>query len=86
VVESVHDELAIRALTVREITKSVSRLRKTRPEIAATLDMKVTAIFNMFGGQILATGWLPKNGVRLSVNERSTSITQVLQQLRMYIV
>jgi hypothetical protein len=62
--KSVDDaDLAISALTVREITKGVAKLRKTKPETAATLDAAVTAIFDAFEGRILsvdrpvATAW-----------------------------
>ncbi len=52
--KSVNDaDLAISALTVREIAKGVSKLRKTRPETAAALDTAVAAIFDAFEGRIL---------------------------------
>lgn len=62
--KSVDDaDLAISALTVREIAKGVAKLRKTKPETAAALEAAVTAIFDAFEGRILsvdrpvATGW-----------------------------
>lgn len=46
-------DLAISALTVREIAKGVAKLRKTKPETAAALDAAVTEIFDAFEGRIL---------------------------------
>jgi len=46
-------DLAISALTVREIAKGVAKLRKTKPETAAALDVAVSAIFDAFEGRIL---------------------------------
>lgn len=46
-------DLAISALTVREVVKGVAKLRKKKPETAATLDAAVTAIFDAFEGRIL---------------------------------
>ena len=46
-------DLAISALSVREIIKGVAKLRKTKPETAAALDEAVTAIFDAFEGRIL---------------------------------
>ena len=52
--KSVDDaDLAISALTVREIAKGVAKLRKTKPETATTLDSVVSAIFDAFEGRIL---------------------------------
>jgi predicted nucleic acid-binding protein len=52
--KSVDDaNLAISALTVREIVKGVAKLRKTKPEMAAALDATVSAIFDAFEGRIL---------------------------------
>lgn len=52
--KSVDDaDLAISALTVREIAKGVAKLRKTKPETAAALSATVTAIFDAFEGRIL---------------------------------
>jgi predicted nucleic acid-binding protein len=47
-------DLAISALTVREITKGVTKLRTTKPETAAVLDVTVKAIFDAFEGRILS--------------------------------
>lgn len=53
--KSINDaELAISALSVREITKGVDKLRKTKPETAAALEAAVTAIFDAFEGRILS--------------------------------
>ena len=46
-------DLAISALTVREIAKGVARLRKAKPETAAALGAAVTKIFDAFEGRIL---------------------------------
>ncbi len=52
--KSVDDaDLAISALTVREITKGVAKLRKTKPEPAAALATTVGVIFDAFEGRIL---------------------------------
>lgn len=52
--KSVDDaDLAISALTVREIAKGVVKLRKTKPETAAALGATVTTIFNAFEERIL---------------------------------
>lgn len=52
--KSVDDaDLAISALTVREIAKGVAKLRKTKSEAAAALDVAVSAIFDAFEGRIL---------------------------------
>jgi toxin FitB len=65
-------ELAISALTVREITKGTARLRQRKPGIAEALSAATTAIFDAFDGRILsvdrpvAAVW----GEALAVNER----------------
>lgn len=46
-------DLAISALTVCEIAKGVARLKKTKPEAAATLEVMVRLIFDAFGDRIL---------------------------------
>jgi predicted nucleic acid-binding protein len=52
--KSVDDvDLAISALSVREISKGVARLGKTKPEIAASLKAAISAIFDAFEGRIL---------------------------------
>ena len=63
-IKSVDDaDLAISALTVREIAKGVAKLKKTKPGTAATLEVTVKAIFDAFEGRILpvdravATAW-----------------------------
>jgi predicted nucleic acid-binding protein len=47
-------DLAISALTVREVSKGVAKLRMTKPETAATLDVAIKAIFDAFEGRILS--------------------------------
>jgi predicted nucleic acid-binding protein len=52
--KSVDDaDLAISALSVREIAKGVVKLRKTKPETAAALGAIVTTIFDAFEDRIL---------------------------------
>ena len=52
--KSVDDaDLAISALTVREIAKGVVKLRKTKPDTAAALAATVAAIFDAYDGRIL---------------------------------
>ncbi len=46
-------DLAISALTVREIAKGIAKPRKTKPETAAALEAAVTGIFDSFVGRIL---------------------------------
>ena len=63
-------DLAISALTVREITKGVAKLRKTKPVTAAALDAAISAIFDAFEGRILpfdrsvAAAWGEALGIR----------------------
>jgi predicted nucleic acid-binding protein len=45
-------DLSISALTVREVTKGVAKLRATKPEVAAALDIAVKTIFGAFEGRI----------------------------------
>ena len=53
--KSVDDtDLAISAVTVREIAKGVAKLRKTKPETATTLNATITAIFDAFDERILS--------------------------------
>ncbi len=52
--KSVDDaDLAISALTVREVAKGVAKLRKMKPDTASALDAAVGAIFDAFEGRIL---------------------------------
>lgn len=52
--KSVDDaDLAISALTVREIAKGIVKLRKTKPETATALEATVTAIFDAFEERVL---------------------------------
>jgi predicted nucleic acid-binding protein len=65
-------DLAISALTVREIAKGVAKLRKTKPDVANALAAATTTIFNAFEGRILpidrlvAAAW----GEALAISER----------------
>lgn len=47
-------ELAVGALTVREVTKGIVGLRAAKPDIAAAIEARVATIFAAFGGRILA--------------------------------
>jgi hypothetical protein len=52
--KSVDDaDLAIGALTAREVAKGVASLRKTKPDTASTLGAAIEAIFDAFEGRIL---------------------------------
>jgi predicted nucleic acid-binding protein len=46
-------DLAISVLAVREITKGITKLGKTKPETAALLGANVARIFDAFDGRIL---------------------------------
>ncbi|UHD45817.1 type II toxin-antitoxin system VapC family toxin [Aureimonas altamirensis] len=56
-------DLAISALTVREIVKGVAKLRKTKPDVATAVDGSISAILDAFDDRILpvdravATSW-----------------------------
>lgn len=82
--KSVDDaDLAISALTVREIAKGVAKLRKTKPETAAMLDAAVSAIFDAFEGRICrSTGPLPRPGVKRWVRATSMLMMQALPRPR----
>jgi hypothetical protein len=65
-------DLSISALTVREITKGVEKLRAKKPDVAAKLDKAVKRIFDAFEGRIwpidrkIAAVW----GEALAANEK----------------
>jgi len=46
-------ELALSALTVREVTKGIVRLRASKPTVAASIDARVSAILAAFTGRII---------------------------------
>ena len=46
-------DLAISALTVREVTKGVEKLRVRKPDVAAAIEARVQASFDAFGDRIL---------------------------------
>jgi toxin FitB len=46
-------ELAISALTVREITKGIFKLRASKPQVAAAIETRVAAVYVAFSGRIL---------------------------------
>jgi predicted nucleic acid-binding protein len=46
-------ELALSALTVREVTKGIMRLRASKPTVAASIDARVSAILAAFTGRII---------------------------------
>lgn len=85
--KSVDDaDLAISALTVREITKGVAKLRKTKPETAAALGATVKAIFDAFEERILpidravATAW----GEALGESEKHVDDTGLAATARVH--
>lgn len=49
-------DLAISALTVREVTKGIERLRATKPEIAALIQARVDGAYEAFGERVLPVG------------------------------
>src|SRR3712207_3493678 len=46
-------DLAISALTVREVRKGIARLRAKKPEVAQQIEDRVAGAFNAFGDRIL---------------------------------
>lgn len=46
-------DLAISALTVREVTKGIVKLRVSKPAVAAAIETRVATIFAAFNGRIL---------------------------------
>jgi predicted nucleic acid-binding protein len=46
-------DLAISALTVREVSKGVAKLRDGKPEVADRLEQRVAEVFTAFGERIL---------------------------------
>ena len=46
-------DLAISALTVREVCKGVVKLRATKPAVAGQIEARVSAAFDAFGERIL---------------------------------
>jgi predicted nucleic acid-binding protein len=47
-------DLAVSALTVREVTKGIVRLRALKPDVAAAIEARVATVFVAFSGRILA--------------------------------
>ncbi len=47
-------DLAVSALTVREVTKGIVRLCASKPDVAAAIEARVATIFMAFSGRILA--------------------------------
>ena len=47
-------ELAISALTVREVAKGIARLALSKPAVAEAIRMRTGAVFDAFAGRILA--------------------------------
>lgn len=70
-------DLAISALTVREVTKGIVRLRTIKPEVAAAIESRAAIVFVAFNGRILpvdhavAAAW----GQMLAEHERHTDDT-----------
>lgn len=46
-------DLAISALTVREVTKGIEKLRRSKPDVADQIATRVVAIFEALDGRIL---------------------------------
>jgi predicted nucleic acid-binding protein len=46
-------DLAISALTVREIAKGVAKLSSSKPDVAAQIAARTEAVFDAFAGRIL---------------------------------
>jgi len=46
-------DLAISALTVREVAKGVAKLRRSKPDVATAIAARTSAIFDVFGRRIL---------------------------------
>jgi predicted nucleic acid-binding protein len=65
-------DLAISALTVREVVKGIAKLRKKKPDAAKALATRTKVIFDAFEGRVLpidgtiAAAW----GEALAVSER----------------
>src|SRR5271156_848164 len=65
-------ELAISALTVREVAKGIARLASLKPEAAKAIEDRTTAVFDAFEGRILAVDRrvAQRWGKRLAVSEK----------------
>jgi predicted nucleic acid-binding protein len=46
-------DLAISALTVREVRKGIIKLRAKKPEVADQIEMRVREVFDAFGDRVL---------------------------------
>jgi len=77
-------DLAISALTVREITKGVMKLRTSKPEVATAIEARAGTIFAAFNGRILpvdravAAAW----GEMLAEHERHIDDTALAATAR----
>jgi predicted nucleic acid-binding protein len=47
-------DLAISALTVREVIKGITKLRESKPNVAAAIAARMTTVFDAFDNRILA--------------------------------
>ena len=79
-------DLAISALTVREITKGIFKLRASKPQVAAAIEARVAAVYLAFSGRILpvdsavAATW----GEMLAESEKHIDDTGVAATARMH--
>lgn len=79
-------DLAISALTVREITKGIIKLRASKPEVATAIEERVATIFAAFNGRILpvdravAEAW----GEMLAEHERHIDDTALAATARVH--
>lgn len=79
-------DLAISALTVREVTKGVIRLRTAKPQVAAAIEARVATIFAAFCGRILpvdtavAAAW----GEMLAEHERHVDDAALVATVRVH--
>jgi predicted nucleic acid-binding protein len=79
-------DLAISALTVREIVKGVAKLSSSKPDVAAQIAARTEAVFDAFAGRILpvdravAHAW----GEALAQSERHADDAGLAATARLY--
>lgn len=79
-------DLAISALTVREVRKGIERLRARKPAIAGQIEERVSAAFDAFGERVLpvtrevADLW----GLLLAESEKHVEDTGIAATARVY--
>lgn len=79
-------ELAIRALTVREVRKGVIKLRARRREAADQIEARVNEVFDAFGDRILPVTWEVANlwGELLGQSDKHVDDTGLAATARVY--